>query len=162
MARSPRRALTSLMIWAPASSAAAATSAFCVSMLMGTVVSAASSLMTGMTRRSSSSADTGSLPGRVLSPPTSMTSAPSAHMARPCSTASVRARKLPPSEKESGVTFRMPMTSGALVGAEGAAGGQRERCCGLSTQAASMDASPSGTWNGHGARSRANVKHRQA
>ncbi len=54
-----------------------------------------------------------SAPGRVDSPPTSTTAAPAAAMARPCSTAAAWSSHRPPSEKESGVTLRTPITSGA-------------------------------------------------
>jgi len=59
---------------------------------------------TGKTRRSSSSTGTGSLPGRVDSPPTSSRSAPSATSRRPCSTAardrgSVRHRRRSPASR---------------------------------------------------------------
>src|SRR5436309_4666624 len=68
--------------------------------------------MTGSTRRSSSSTGTSAAPGRVLSPPTSTTSAPSAARAKPWPTAASGSSQRPPSENESGVTFRTPMTSG--------------------------------------------------
>src|SRR5215471_5951312 len=42
----------------------------------------------------------------------SMMSAPSAAMRLPCAIASVGSRKRPPSENESGVTLRIPMTNG--------------------------------------------------
>src|SRR5205823_136268 len=48
----------------------------------------------------------------VLSPPTSTTSAPSATISRPRAMAASASSQRPPSEKESGVTFRTPMTSG--------------------------------------------------
>ena len=65
-------------------------------------------------RRISSSNGTASASpyGRVDSAPTSRMSAPSATMRRACSIAASGSRKRPPSEKESGVTFRTPITSG--------------------------------------------------
>src|SRR4051794_40320504 len=95
---------------APTSSAASATSRLRVSIDTRTWVARAST--TGSTRRSSSSMGTSAAPGRVLSPPTSTTSAPSAAIARPWVTAASGSSQRPPSEKESGVTFRTPMTSG--------------------------------------------------
>ena len=109
--RSSRAPVTSLTMQAPASSAAAATSGLRVSTEMGIVSAAASRLITGTTRSRSSSAGTASAPGRVDSPPTSITSAPSAAIARPRSAAASGSRYRPPSENESGVTLSTPMTS---------------------------------------------------
>src|SRR5689334_14613319 len=67
--------------------------------------------MTGTTRWISSSADTGSPPGRVDSPPTSMISAPSKIICSACATAASTETNCPPSLKLSGVTLRMPMMS---------------------------------------------------
>ena len=72
--------------------------------------------MTGSTRACSSAGSTGSAPGRVDSPPTSITSAPSATRRRPCAAASAGSRYRPPSENESGVTFTTPITSGSTSG----------------------------------------------
>ncbi len=88
---SPRRAVTSLTIVAPASSAAAATGAFEVSTETSRPTPASPS-MTGTTRRSSSSAATGSAPGRVDSPPTSRISAPASASSRPCAIAASGSR----------------------------------------------------------------------
>ncbi len=118
---SPRRAVTSLTIVAPASSAASATGAFEVS----TEISAptpASPATTGSTRRSSSSTATSAAPGRVDSPPTSRISAPAA------ATPAVRDRRPrieiePPSENESGVTLTTPINFTAETATEGAAVG---------------------------------------
>ena len=66
--------------------------------------------MTGITRSSSSSRETGSCPGRVDSPPTSIRSAPASTIRRAWATARSRLLCRPPSEKESGVTFKMPIT----------------------------------------------------
>src|SRR6266550_4353587 len=85
---------------APASSAASATSRLRVSIDTRTWEARASS--TG----------TSSAPGRVLSPPTSTTSAPSAAKASPWAVAASGSSQRPPSENESGGTFRTPMTSG--------------------------------------------------
>src|SRR5439155_18512330 len=65
-------------------------------------------------RLSSSSVPTGSAPGRVDSPPTSMSAAPCCARRSPCSTAAPTEKNRPPSEKESGVTFTTPMTTGWL------------------------------------------------
>src|SRR5580693_1540786 len=109
MAGSAMPPLTSFTSFAPAVSAASATSARIVSTL--TVRPApASSVMTGPTRRSSSSAEVRPAPGLVDSPPTSMMSAPWAASSRPRLIAARGANHLPPSEKESGVTFSTPMT----------------------------------------------------
>ena len=105
--------LTSFTSVAPASSAAAATSARDVSTEMGTcaVVSRRrSSATSGTTRRISSSAETGAAPGAVLAPPMSSTSAPSRASRSACAAAAGSAPSSPPSEKESGVALRMPIT----------------------------------------------------
>src|SRR5690348_11430952 len=109
MSGSARPPLTSLTRLAPASSAAAATSARMVSTLTGTP-SLASPVITGMTRRNSSSADIRWAPGRVDSPPTSTMSAPCAVSCRPRPIAASAPNHSPPSENESGVTFTTPMT----------------------------------------------------
>ena len=72
-----RVAEMSLMMVAPAVTAARATAALRVSMETRAPL-AASASTTGNTRRSSSASGTGRAPGRVDSPPTSMMSAPSA------------------------------------------------------------------------------------
>ncbi len=90
------------------------TSGLLVSMEIIAAVAAARRAMTGITRRSSSCALTGTDPGRVDSPPTSMSAAPSAAIAMPCATAASTVAKRPPSEKESGVTLSTPMTTGLL------------------------------------------------
>ncbi|MNI61424.1 hypothetical protein D3C73_1166950 [compost metagenome] len=105
-----RRPKMSLIIPAPAATAARITSGLKVSMLIGTAVRAASCSMTGTTRRSSSSIDTGAAPGRVDSPPMSSRSAPSSTSFRPCATAASVVSWAPPSENESGVTLTIPMT----------------------------------------------------
>ena len=97
-------ALTSLTAQAPASSARAATSALVVSTdSAGPSASAAS-------RRQRSAAGTGDAPGRVLSAPRTMRSAPSAASASACPAAARGSRVRPPSENESGVTLTIPMT----------------------------------------------------
>src|SRR5262249_47031865 len=111
MSGSSRPAETSFTIDAPAARVARATVALGVSTLIGTSVAAASRSITGTTRRSSSSAGTGAAPGRVDSPPTSTTSAPVSTSSMPWATAASGSRKQPPSEKESGVTLRTPMTA---------------------------------------------------
>ncbi len=107
IASSPRPPVTSFTIFAPASKAAAATSAFEVS--IESKVSPASSSIIGITRRFSSATSTGSAPGRVDSPPTSMMLAPLAIIFRASASACGAGKNLPPSENESGVTFRTPM-----------------------------------------------------
>ena len=102
----------SFTIPAPAATAAVATAALVVSTEITAFVFAASPRMTGITRRISSSTGTGMEPGRVDSPPTSRIAAPSASISNPRATASSTDRYAPPSEKESGVTFRIPMTRG--------------------------------------------------
>ena len=102
---------TSLTIAAPASKAAAIVAALRVS--MDTISPAsAKARITGMTRACSSSGGTTGAPGRVLSPPTSMISAPSAAMANPAAIATPGSRWVPPSLKLSGVAFRRPMSRG--------------------------------------------------
>src|SRR5947207_98035 len=49
---------------------------------------------------------------RVLSPPTSSSSHPSATSRSACATARSAVKKRPPSEKESGVTFTIPISTG--------------------------------------------------
>src|SRR6267143_1412702 len=105
---------TSLTISAPASTAAAATAALVVSMLIGSPVRLASSRTTASVRRRSSLASTGSASGRVDSPPTSRMSAPSSASWSPCATGSYA----PPSENESGVALTMPITSVRPSGSE--------------------------------------------
>ena len=109
-----RSARTSLMRPAPAALAARMTSGLLVSTEMIAVVPARSRSITGTTRLSSSSVPTGSAPGRVDSPPTSMSAAPCCARRNPCSTAAPTEKNRPPSEKESGVTFTTPMTAGWL------------------------------------------------
>src|SRR5690242_9073023 len=111
-APSRRSAYTSLIMPAPAATAARITSGLEVSMEIGTAQRAASASITGSTRASSSSVDTSAAPGRVDSPPTSSMSAPCSTIARPCATAASRSPYKPPSENESGVTLRMPTTRG--------------------------------------------------
>ncbi len=130
--------LTSFTISAPVSTAARATVALYVSTEMRAPGrKRLISLITGSTRRSSSSAATATFsgaglaaplagapraaasaftasiltPGRVDSPPMSRISAPSSSNCRPCSTAWPRSKNWPPSENESGVTFTTPMMS---------------------------------------------------
>ena len=77
IAASANPPLTSLIMEAPAITAARAVEALIVSILIGLPASASFEI-TLMTRRSSSAAETLSAPGRVDSPPTSIRSAPSA------------------------------------------------------------------------------------
>ena len=112
IAGSPRSAVTSLTMLAPASSAAAATAAFDVS-IDSRAPAPASPSSTGTTRRSSSASLTGSAPGRVDSPPMSRIAAPCATSARPWAIAASGSSHSPPSENESGVTLTTPMTTGS-------------------------------------------------
>src|SRR5438093_4926297 len=67
--------------------------------------------ITGPIRAHSSSGPTGATgPGRVLCPPTSTASAPSSTISSPRRIARSRGTKRPPSENESGVTFKIPTT----------------------------------------------------
>ena len=106
---SPRPAVTSLIMDAPASSATAATSDFEVSIEIGTSILARNSSTTGITRFNSSFSDTGSAPGRVDSPPTSIMSAPSCAIRIPRATAASVPKNSPASENESGVMLSTPM-----------------------------------------------------
>src|SRR6266487_1070970 len=73
--------------------------------------------MIGIIRLSSSSRLIGVEPGRVDSPPISIMSAPSSIICSTLATAFATSSKYnPPSEKESGVTLRMPMTRVFLPG----------------------------------------------
>ena len=122
-------AATSLMMRAPASAARRMTSALRVSMEMGTPTCLARAATTGMTRRTSSSAATGSAPGRVDSPPMSRISAPSASSCRLCATAAPGSSHRPPSEKLSGVTLTIPMRRGRSMARPAMGGrGRWSRC----------------------------------
>ncbi|CAB4921995.1 unannotated protein [freshwater metagenome] len=105
---SAKPALTSLIICAPAAIAALAVLARIVSMLIGTP-NPASSLITGITRAISSASLTRSAPGRVDSPPISIMSTPSEIISCARLTADANELCFPPSAKESGVTFKIPM-----------------------------------------------------
>jgi len=106
------KARTSLTSCAPASATARITSGWLVSTDIGTSVAAATALTVGIRRRSSSSSGTGVAPGRVDSPPISISAAPSATICSACATALPGSVKSPPSENESGVTLRIPITRG--------------------------------------------------
>lgn len=109
IAGSAVRPETSLMIFAPALRAAAATQDFCVSMEMRPSQVSRSDWMRGMVLSISVAAGTGLAPGRVDSPPISMMDAPWAIISRACRRAASRFVNWPPSVKESGVVLRMPM-----------------------------------------------------
>ena len=98
----------------PAAAAARATEARIVSTEVR-MPSSLSVLMTGTTRRFSTSASTRTAPGRVDSPPTSIMSAPCATSSRAWLMAASTSNHLPPSEKESSVTLTMPITSVRLA-----------------------------------------------
>src|SRR5262245_35934929 len=112
MPRSTRPAETSFTMSAPASSAAAATSAFVVSTDSGTRTAARTARSTGSSRARSSRDDTGRAPGRVDSAPTSRTAAPAATIAAAASAARAGSSNRPPSLNESGVALRTPMSTG--------------------------------------------------
>ncbi len=103
---------TSLMTEAPSRAASRATAALPVSIETATSKSATNASSTGLTRQSSSSADTGAWPGRVDSPPMSTIAAPSATIPLARATAEPGSKWRPPSENESGVTLRMPINTG--------------------------------------------------
>ncbi len=105
-----RRAKTSLMMDAPPATASRMTAGLLVSMEIGTSTSRRTDSMTGMTRSSSAATLTGNAPGRVDSPPMSMMSAPSSASLTAWLSAWSRSVKRPPSENESGVTLRTPIT----------------------------------------------------
>ncbi len=106
-----RRAVTSFRISAPAAAAISATCDLLVSTEIGILSLPRRLSITGMTRRSSSSAEIPVEPGRVDSPPMSMMCAPARSMAMACAAAASGSRKRPPSEKLSGVTLSTPMMS---------------------------------------------------
>ena len=66
--------------------------------------------MTGTTRPISSSSEINVYPRRVDSPPTSIIVAPSFIISSVWASAASRLLNFPPSEKESGVTFNIPIT----------------------------------------------------
>ena len=110
------RPQTSLMTQAPSRAASRATLALLVSMEIG-ASSSASASSAGTTRRSSSSSGTGRWPGLVDSPPISTIAAPSATIVFARATAAASSAWRPPSENESGVTLRMPMSWGDVFSA---------------------------------------------
>src|SRR5690554_66868 len=102
---------TSLMIATPASAAARAVAEFMVSTLTR-MPRSTSSRMTGSTRFCSMSLGMRSAPGRVVSPPTSITSTPAPTIFTAWSIAACCWANSPPSLKESGVTLSTPMMRG--------------------------------------------------
>ena len=108
-APSRRSARTSLIMPAPAATAARMTSGRLVSIDTGTSTALAIAATTGTTRASSSSTVIGVAPGRVDSPPTSITSAPCSTSCFARATAASIDANSPPSEKESGVALRIAM-----------------------------------------------------
>ena len=111
------RPLTSLTIWTPRPTAFLATSGFMVSTDTGTPKDGRISFSTGASLEISSSAETGDEPGRVDSAPMSIRSAPASSISKAWRAASRGSVHIPPSENESGVTFRIPMTMGGPPGA---------------------------------------------
>ena len=114
---------------APAPTASRATSLRMVS-TDTTAPSAASAVMTGMTRASSSSTSGRVAPGRVDSPPTSRMSAPATRSSRPWAIAASGVAQRPPSENESGVTLTTPISTGRSVRVSAAS--RISGCCGRS------------------------------
>src|SRR3984957_6033669 len=106
-----RKAVTSFRISAPAAAAASATSDLLVSTEIGILIFPRSFSKTGSIRCSSSFAETPFEPGLVDSPPMSRMSAPARSISSARATAASALRKIPPSEKLSGVTLRTPITS---------------------------------------------------
>ena len=105
------RPLGSLMISTSYSSARAAVSALYVSTDTGIPSFPRSRFRTGANRPHSSSAEMRFDSGRVDSAPRSITSAPNSSNSNARAYAWSGCRNLPPSVKESGVTFSTPMTS---------------------------------------------------
>ena len=105
MRSSPRSPLMSFTISAPASIAASATSACCVSIDTGRSVALRMAATAGSARPASSSIVTGTASGRVDSAPTSMMSAPASANSRASAAAAVASAPTPSPLKESGVTF---------------------------------------------------------
>ncbi len=99
---------------APATIASCATCDLVVSIEIGTSLFCRSALITGITRSSSSFNVIPLAPGRVLSPPISMITAPDLIISRPRSTATPTSCHLLPAKKESGVTFKIPIIAGLL------------------------------------------------
>src|SRR5690606_19779614 len=104
---------TSLMIAAPASAQAWAVCEFMVSTLTRTP-RCTSSRTTGSTRRCSTSDGMRSAPGLVVSPPTSITSAPAETILSAWSMAPSTCANSPPSLNEAGVTLSTPMMWGRM------------------------------------------------
>src|SRR3954466_1205342 len=105
------KASMSLIIEAPALSAACITSGRLVSTERG-FSSCLRPSSTGRILSNSSDGDTGRAPGREDSPPISMMSAPSSASLCAWAMAAFASKNLPPSEKESGVTLTTPITRG--------------------------------------------------
>ena len=103
---------TSFTSAAPLDTANPATSDFRVSTEIGTEIFFAILSMIGITLNISSEIATSTAPGRVLSPPISIISAPSEIIDFKCSSAVAIDEYFPPSEKLSGVTFNIPITLG--------------------------------------------------
>ena len=95
---------------APAAIAAFATLLLYVSIDTGISNFSLIARMTGTTRPISSSSEINVYPGRVDSPPTSIIVAPSFIISSVWTSAASRLLNFPPSEKESGVTFNIPIT----------------------------------------------------
>ncbi len=102
-----------MIAFAPASTAARATSARVVSTEIGASIPARrTASITGTTRRICSASSTRAAPGRVDSPPMSSIAAPSASARSQYASARSGTWCSPPSENESGVTFTTAMSRG--------------------------------------------------
>src|SRR6056297_338642 len=104
------RARTSLIRPAPSCAASAMTSGALVSTEITASSSRAAASTTGHTRSTSSWTETGVAPGLVDSPPMSMKAASSETICLARARAASGRLNWPPSEKESGVTFKTPIT----------------------------------------------------
>ena len=113
-AGSARNPETSLIIAAPSASARRATKALAVSTETGKARRASSGASTASSRAHSSSSPTGTKtgPGRFRADVDDVR--PGGGHGLGMASAASAATKRPPSEKESGVTFKTPMTRGAV------------------------------------------------
>ena len=109
---SPRSAVTSFTQSTPPSMASAATADFQVSTESQISLSLRRASIRGITLDNSSSREISLLPGPLDSPPISSQSAPREIIFRACSRALSKDQNFPPSEKESGVTFKTPINFG--------------------------------------------------
>lgn len=111
---SPLSAVTSFIMFAPSSIAFFATSALYVSIDMGRAVFFLIAFRIGIVLSNSSFRLTAEEPGPVDSPPISIISAPSSSNSRALFTAFSSVLYRPPSLKESGVAFSIPIIVGEV------------------------------------------------